>query len=133
MNAYRRLSWVEFDHAVTLLAAELKKFPAVGIFGQPRGGLPLAVALSHRLSIPFLLEMRPGAIWVDDIVDTGHTRERIVCASVCAAWFSRRSRADVLAVEICEADEWLIFPWCSVEKAESERADYLARRKRGDA
>lgn len=132
LSKFRKLSWNDFDEAVAWLAAELSNIPTVGIYGQPRGGLPLAVALSHRLSIPFLLEMRQGAIWVDDIVDTGRTRDTVTGAAICAAWFSRRQRDDVLAAEICTGDEWLIFPWSPPEKAEDERLNYLARRSNSD-
>jgi len=48
-----KFSWEEFDAAADMIADEikskglLKKF--THIYGIPRGGLPLAVALSHRL------------------------------------------------------------------------------------
>lgn len=72
--------------------------------------------------------MRSGAIWVDDIVDTGRTRDAVKDAAICAAWFTRHRRDDVLAAEVCTGDEWLVFPWSPQEKAEMERLNYLARR-----
>lgn len=128
MPSFRELSWDEFDRAVAWLAPQLADIQSVGIYGEPRGGLPLAVALSHRLSLPFLVQMQPGAIWVDDIVDTGRTREAVKDAAICVAWFTRRRRDDVLAAEVCAGDEWLVFPWSPREKAEAERVHYLARR-----
>ncbi|MEY2749954.1 MAG: hypothetical protein RLZZ168_1970 [Cyanobacteriota bacterium] len=56
----RRLSWQEFDRAVEQLAAHARQLPEpCGIHGVPRGGLVLAVALSHRLELPLLEQPRP--------------------------------------------------------------------------
>lgn len=128
MATFRELTWGDFDQAAAWLAEQLKDVPSVGIYGEPRGGLPLAVTLSHRLAVPFLWQMRPGAIWVDDIVDTGHTRATVKDAAICVAWFTRHRRDDVLAAAVCNGDEWMVFPWCPRSTAESERANYLARR-----
>jgi hypoxanthine phosphoribosyltransferase len=137
VTIFRDLIWGDFDRAVAWLAQHLKDIPAVGIYGEPRGGLSLAVTLSHRLALPYLVQMRPGAIWVDDIVDTGRTRDAVMDASICVAWFTRQKREDVLAAEVCTGGEWLVFPWCPLETAEAERSFYLARRSRsslsGDA
>lgn len=46
-----------------------------GIYAIPRGGIPLAVALSQRLNLPLLATLIPGALVVDDLVDTGRTLE----------------------------------------------------------
>lgn len=44
-----------------------------GVYGIPRGGLVLAVMISHRLNVPLLLAPAPDCIVVDDIVDSGRT------------------------------------------------------------
>ena len=40
---------------------------------NPRGGLPVAVALSHKTDIPITMfaNETTGVLWVDDIVDSG--------------------------------------------------------------
>ena len=47
-----------------------------GIYGIPRGGLCLAVALSHKLNIELLKEPRNNILIVDDIYDSGETLHR---------------------------------------------------------
>jgi hypoxanthine phosphoribosyltransferase len=51
------------------------------VYGVPRGGAPIAVALSHRLDIPYITN--PNAITdqtliVDDIVDTGKELYKLI-------------------------------------------------------
>jgi len=44
-------TWSEFDKSVEQIANKCKFKEFSGIYGVPRGGLCLAVALSHRLKI----------------------------------------------------------------------------------
>ena len=66
----RALSWVEFDQAVQSLVEQLSSTTFAGIYGGPRGGLCLAVALSHALQRPLLAEPQPDALIVDDVYET---------------------------------------------------------------
>ena len=45
------------------------------VAGVPRGGLILAVLLSHQLGIPlvYVEEATPSTLLVDDLADTGET------------------------------------------------------------
>lgn len=125
----RLLSWPHFNAAIRDLTEriveEIDVLPEKpqGIYGEPRGGLSIAVALSHRLQLPLLLAPEPGMIWVDDIVDSGRTRDR-TNAMLCAAWFSRRPRADTIVVELCKGHEWLVFPWEDPGQAMKDREAY---------
>ena len=42
-------TWEEFDKSVEYIANQCKFLEFSGIYGVPRGGLCLAVALSHKL------------------------------------------------------------------------------------
>jgi len=44
-----------------------------GIYGIPRGGLPVAVHLSHHLGLPMLDKPRQNCIIAEDISDSGNT------------------------------------------------------------
>ena len=44
-------SWEEFDKSVEQIANKCKFLNFSGVYGVPRGGLCLAVALSHKLKI----------------------------------------------------------------------------------
>ena len=58
----KQLSWTQFDQAVAVLAERFATGSFAGIYGVPRGGLCLAVALSHSLQKPLLLA------WVSDVI-----------------------------------------------------------------
>lgn len=76
------LTWGEFDKAALEIAdtIRLSKFNPELIIGIPRGGLVLAVKLSHLLNIPLEISTEPNiykkvrdqrVLLVDDISDTG--------------------------------------------------------------
>ena len=67
------LTWQQFDTAVEIIANQYKdRKPFDAVFGIPRGGLCLAVALSHRLEIPLAQEVTgPNVLIVDDVYETG--------------------------------------------------------------
>jgi hypoxanthine phosphoribosyltransferase len=125
----RYLTWEDFDQAVERLGmiyfeayrAKLRRARAWGIYGEPRGGLSLAVALSHLLNLPLLMSLpyRGKVIWVDDIFDSNQT---YILASAKAkeyetellpmAWFSRyEPPPEAYYVERMDNDIWLVFPW----------------------
>lgn len=130
MSNLRRLTWADFDRAVERLASDLRHVRKVasGVYGVPRGGLPLAVALSHRMKLPLLAEPHGLMIWVDDIVDTGRTIGAVKGAMACAAWFTRQPRLDVFAAQVCVGDEWLVFPWEAATSAVAEKRAYASSR-----
>ena len=66
-------TWSEFDKSVEQIANKcmFKKFS--GIYGVPRGGLCLAVALSHKLKIELISEPIKDSLIVDDVYETGLT------------------------------------------------------------
>ena len=66
-------TWSEFDKSVEQIAniCRFKEFS--GIYGVPRGGLCLAVALSHKLKIELISEPIKNSLIVDDVYETGIT------------------------------------------------------------
>lgn len=107
-----KVSWSDVDNFVGKVTnyAKGKKFS--GVYGPARGGLPLAVMLSHSLGIPLLMAPAKGCFIVDDIADTGKTLERysgkffIVtmyyheqCSFIPDFWGYKKT------------DDWIVFPW----------------------
>jgi hypoxanthine phosphoribosyltransferase len=127
------LTWDHFDEAVAELAGIIDPGQAAGIYGEPRGGLPLAVALSHRTGLPLLLEPCAGMVWVDDIVDHGNTlqasRSRFPACQFLA-WISRGQHSGVRVARVVEGGEWVIFPWECPDKAAGESNTYALSRLR---
>jgi adenine/guanine phosphoribosyltransferase-like PRPP-binding protein len=129
-HQFLSLTWNEFDEAAAELAGIVSR-DAPGIYGEPRGGLPLAVALSHRTGLPLLREPQAGMVWVDDIVDRGQTlqaRRGQYADCQFVAWLARGVHAGVHAARIIDSDEWVIFPWECQERAKAERDAYALSR-----
>jgi hypoxanthine phosphoribosyltransferase len=110
------VTWAEFDEAVRAIAPHVDR-SADWLYGVPRGGLALAVALSHTTGIPLIMEPRREMVLIDDIADSGATiryfldqgwRPRQVMT-----WF-RRVGCPVetaFSVRDVEAGLWVVFPW----------------------
>lgn len=132
----RYLTWLNFDAAVTKLAAALWPHVIRGevksVYGEPRGGLPLAVALSHRLRVPLANDLveGDGVVWVDDIVDSGAAmaaaRKRRP-GVLCVAWVTRQKRRSLIAANCLPNVGWIVFPWEVPAHAVDELTDYEAR------
>jgi hypoxanthine phosphoribosyltransferase len=127
----RHLTWTDFDEAVYRLANAFEGRAFNGVYGFPRGGLPLAVALSHRLGLPLLEEIEPDCLVVDDVYETGRTLEPALEYEgvECAVWISKVSPTWFKAAEVVSTDEWLIFPWENPANAAADEDDYRASRE----
>ena len=66
----KQLNWADFDVCVQLLTERYRGRSFKGVFGIPRGGLCLAVGLSHSLGIPLLTTPDNQCLIVDDVFET---------------------------------------------------------------
>ena len=66
-------TWGEFDKSVEQIANKCRFKEFSGIYGVPRGGLCLAVALSHKLKIELISKPLKKSLIVDDVYETGLT------------------------------------------------------------
>lgn len=99
---------------------------------MPRGGLCLAVALSHALEQPLLLEPAADALIVDDVFETGHTLQALYdqFPNACfAVWVSKCPARWWTTVEESGADVWLVFPWESRDRAAVDEQAYRSSRR----
>lgn len=75
MKKVRKITFEEYDNAISLLAQRIKasgkKYTAV--YGIPRGGYYPAIQLSNILGIPAVTSPISGVLVVDDIMDSGAT------------------------------------------------------------
>ena len=117
------LSYSEYEKLVNELGDKLKgKIDMV--YGNCRGGWPIAVHLSHYLNIPILVALDGQEyvaynklLVVDDICDKGKVtsgalkslqdRENIITASL---YVSGHYTPDIF-LRIKKLDEWIVFPW----------------------
>ena len=126
----RNLTWDEFDLAVHGIVERCRDASFTGVFGIPRGGLVLAVSLSHRLHLPLLPTAQPGCLLVDDVYETGLTLEPYRQLEQCTAmvWVSKAEPQWWQAVEVVQSSEWIVFPWESAAAAAADEQAYRASR-----
>ena len=129
------ISWSQYELYVARIADWITMCceEEVGaIYGLPRGGLPIAVSLSHMLDLPILMNYydrklvtKKKILVVDDIADTGHTLKDFDSPHniICTMHYHQDSitRPDFFCTE--KGDDWIVYPW---ETEDSETVqDYL--------
>jgi len=124
------LSWIEFDECVNSIYKECKHKSFEGLYGFPRGGLCLAVALSHSLELPLLNKPKNNCLIVDDIYETGYTLERIkhLKGSEVYVWVSKKKPTWWNAYKYTNDKEWIVFPWEKINAANNDKDLYYKSR-----
>lgn len=86
---------------------------ATGVYGIPRGGLVLAVIISHRYKLPLLQAPCEGCIVVDDIADTGTTLVHYKQKGyyITTMFYHKQSKVIPDFWKHEKQEEWIIFPW----------------------
>ena len=123
-------TWDDFDKSVEHIANKCKFLEFSGIYGVPRGGLCLAVALSHKLNISLLSEPIKNSLIVDDIYETGITLNTfkdidgamffVLHSKIKPTWWN--------TVYMSKKKEWIVFPWENTLKSQSDRNEYINKR-----
>jgi len=123
-------TWSEFDKSVELIADKCKLFKFSGIYGVPRGGLCLAVALSHKLKINLITEPKKNSLIVDDIYETGMTLNTFkdIEGTMFFVLFSKIKPTWWNTVFISKKSEWIVFPWENTLNSISDREEYNKKR-----
>jgi len=134
------ISWEQYQHAIDKLVWYYKKstrIPECGaVYGLPRGGLPIAVSLSHKLGLPLLMNYydrkivtEKNILVVDDIADTGNTlkdfdNEHNILFTI--HYHSQSiTKPDFWMWD--KKDKWIVYPW---ETEDSETIqDYLVEKE----
>ena len=114
------VKWEDLDTFVNILVDDIKskKLTFTGVYGLPRGGLVIAVLLSHKLNIPLLLAPCNNCIIVDDIADSGkslcHFTENDTQFNkyyISTMFYHPRSIVKPNFYLYEKDDKWVIFPW----------------------
>ncbi len=126
----RHFTWHEFDESVNQIADKCKNWKISNIYGIPRGGLCLAVALSHKLNIKIAKKPTKYTLIVDDIFETGMTLNNFTNIKE-ANFFVLFSKVEPLwwhSLYYCNKNEWIVFPWENKNKALLDKEEYLRKR-----
>jgi len=123
-------TWREFDNSVEYIANKCKILKFSGIYGVPRGGLCLAVALSHKLKINLISEPTKNSLIVDDIYETGITLNTFkdIEGAKFFVLFSKEKPKWWDTVFITKKSEWIVFPWENPLNLEIDRQEYSKKR-----
>ena len=110
------LTWEEFDKAVDSLVSAIVTLDLQpkNIYGIPRGGLVLAVTISHRLDLPLLLDtgkITKSTLVVDDISDTGNTLSRYTGLTTVIIHLTRHSLFIPTVFYKYRIADWVVYPW----------------------
>ncbi len=93
-----------YERAVQLVQRIRSQIPGketLRVFGVPRGGIPVAYALTSFRNVQVVDKVEDANVIVDDIVATGKTREKFLGLGIpfCAL------------IERPDAGVWYVFPW----------------------
>ena len=123
-------TWRDFDKSVEHIANKCKFLEFSGIYGVPRGGLCLAVALSHKLKIKLISEPTKNSLIVDDVYETGITLNTFkgIEGAMFFVIFSKIKPSWWNTVHISEKSDWIVFPWENTLNFQSDRNDYIIKR-----
>ncbi len=115
---YDYYTWDQFDEDCIAIAIWAKYKNFGNIYGIPRGGLVMAVKLSHFLGIPVVLsrgDISEKTLVVDDIVDEGKTLSRFLdllnCRVVTASLYLGLNPSIKPGLFLHKKTNWIIFPW----------------------
>ena len=124
------VTWNVIDEAVTDIAFHLKQTNKdfKGVYGIPRGGLILAVMLSHKLDLPLIMskdELDESSIIIDDIADTGKTLLDFTEYESYVVTIHEHEQSlikpDYSVLD--KGDKWIVYPWETEDSEEIQ--DYL--------
>ena len=123
-------TWSEFDKSVEHIANKCRFTNFSGIYGVPRGGLCLAVALSHKLKIELISEPIKNSLIVDDVYETGITLTNFkdIEGAMFFVLFSKVKPTWWNTVHMSTKSKWIVFPWENTKNSESERKEYIKKR-----
>ena len=123
-------TWSEFDKSVEQIANKCRFKDFSGIYGVPRGGLCLAVALSHKLKIELLAEPQKNSLIVDDVYETGHTLTAFkdIEEAMFFVLFSKIKPTWWNTVFISKKNQWIVFPWENTLNSKSDCEEYIKKR-----
>ena len=132
------INWHDYDDYINQIVnwIEQQDLDIQAVYGIPRGGLPMAVSLSHILGVPMILDYKTeypptgDLLVVDDIADTGNTlkdfrkEERNV---ICTFHYHEQSTIEPDFFVDYKHDKWIVYPWETIDSKEIQ--DYLKEEK----
>ena len=112
------IKWEQVEEYINEVFDYYKDKNITGVYGLPRGGLVLAVMLSHKLNIPLLMAPINNCIIVDDICDSGESLLHYVTNKydnnkyhITTMYYKRNNLVEPEFYLYYKDDEWIVYPW----------------------
>ena len=123
-------TWSDFDKSVLHIANKCNSLEFSGIYGVPRGGLCLAVSLSHQLKVNLISKPRKNSLIIDDVYETGITLNTFkdIEGAMFFVLFSKIKPTWWNTVFITKKSEWIVFPWENTLNSQSDHYEYINKR-----
>lgn len=119
------LTWLDISAAASALASRWTGDQITGVYGIPTGGAPVAILVAQSLQLPLLEQPQPGALIVDDLVDSGVTMNRHMSPGTFHDCLFRKPHSPTyIAPEARLVDGWVRFPW---ERDDGDPTDAVIR------
>ena len=114
---------VDYIYSYSSILAAHKQQTISGVYGLPRGGLVLAVLVSHKLEVPLLSAPADNCIIIDDICDSGESLSHYISNSsnsvssknyhIATAVIRKDCKYidNIIYRDIVDPGVWVVFPW----------------------
>ena len=116
------MTWKMFDEACRFLTVKLQTFNPDSIYGIPRGGMVVAVRLSHLTGLPVVPKPDKKTLVVDDICDSGITLKKFDDKNyITATLYFNENAVCKPTIWALKKTQFVVFPW---ETNGSAKIDY---------
>lgn len=109
------ISWHDYQSMINELSEKIKRSGEVfkSVYGIPRGGLPIAVSLSHKLNLPLVLHPTKNSLVCDDVSDLGKTLRSHKDKKIACLYSSDWTEVvpDYYVRTKTDKNSWLVYPW----------------------
>ena len=114
----QQYTWSNFEKDIPKLVRRIKKLARRkgwfdGIYGVPRGGLVLAIKLSHMLDLPVIMGgVTKRTLVVDDVADTGSMLTPLKARNATIVTIFYKPWSDIKPdIWLRETEKYIDFPW----------------------
>lgn len=121
MKKYKQfLNWGDIEEYIEEVNTFYKNKKITGVYGLPRGGLILAVMLSHKMNIPLLMAPVEDCIIIDDICDSGESLLHYYRNSsgdkknkyhITTMFYRYNDLVEPEFYYIRNEKDWIVYPW----------------------
>lgn len=114
------VSWGNIEYYIDEVYQYYKDKNITGVYGLPRGGLILAVMLSHRMNIPLLMAPTENCIIIDDICDSGESLlhyyknssgEKTNKYHITTMFYKDNELVEPEFYSYKKENNWIVYPW----------------------